>query len=55
MGFIKKLWKKYLDWLFKDFYKQTMWLNIASKCACWREPPIVTMIKNNWPFFGCRL
>ena len=31
MGFIKKLWKKYLDWLFKDFYKQTMWLNIASK------------------------
>ena len=31
MGFIRKMWKKYLEWLFKDFYKQTMWLNIAAK------------------------
>jgi len=21
MKYIKKLWKKYMDWLFKDFYK----------------------------------
>ena len=31
MGFIRKMWKKYLEWLFKDFYKQIMWLNIAAK------------------------
>ena len=30
MGFIRKMWKKYLEWLFKDFYKQTMWMNLIS-------------------------
>ena len=31
MKYIKKLWKKYVEWLFKDFYKQIMWINIAAK------------------------